>query len=95
MSPKAYLIYDYLAKTRKASSVVSQVLVNWDMDHTPTLQFGDVRTMPNGDKCVWSENGWMIQEEGEKISDLESKKPEQVESANERWMREQKELNEK
>ena len=63
MSPKAYQIYDYLAKQRKASSVVSQVLVNWDMDHTPTLQFGDVRTMPNGDKCVWTENGWMIQVE--------------------------------
>ena len=64
LSPKAYMIYDYLAKTRKASSIVSQVLVNWDSGEIPTLQDGDMRRGAMGELLVWVDGAWNIQEEG-------------------------------
>ena len=84
LSPKAYQIYDYLAKTRKASSIVSQCLVNWDLSHIPELQAGDRRTMDNGDELVWTDEGWVMMHDGIL----------KEETANEKWIREQKELNE-
>lgn len=62
LSPKAYAIYDYLAKTRKASSIVSQCLVNWDTSHIPELQEGDRRTTENGDRLVWIDSEWRLEE---------------------------------
>ena len=69
LSPRAYAIYDYLAKGRRASRLISTLLVNWDNMPTyersrtegfvgPMLEVGDMRTMSNGDVCYWTDLGW-------------------------------------
>ncbi len=65
LSPTAYMIYDHLAKTRKASSIVSQVLVNWDQGETPMLQDGDMRRGAMGELLVWIDGRWNVREESE------------------------------
>ena len=67
LSPRAYLIYDYLSKSRKASSILSTQLVNWDSQHTtaapttgPMLMPGDMRRMWSGDVCEWTDDGWRV-----------------------------------
>lgn len=82
LSGKAYQIYEYLAKSRRASRIVSACLVNWDRDSQPILLEGDRRTMTNGDLCEWTQNGWMVIDDG--VVPV-------VETENERWIREQKE----
>ena len=67
LSPKAYMIYDYLAKGRRASRILSTLLVNWDTMQEdgigPLLEVGDRRQMMNGDICQWTDNGWQVIEE--------------------------------
>lgn len=67
LSPKAYMIYNYLSKGRRASRIVSTILISWDTMQEegmgPILELGDRRTMMNGDVCAWTENGWMVIEE--------------------------------
>jgi len=71
LSPRAYAIYDYLAKGRRASRLVSTLLVNWDNMSAyqksnlegftgPTIEVGDRRRMSNGDICEWSDLGWQV-----------------------------------
>jgi hypothetical protein len=72
LSPKAYVIYNYLSKGRRASRILSTLLVNWDAMYTeekadlkscgPMLEPGDRRVMSNGDICAWSDEGWVIVE---------------------------------
>ena len=67
LSPKAYMIYDYLAKGRRASRILSTLLVNWDNMQEdgmgPLLEAGDRRQMMNGDICQWTDAGWQVVEE--------------------------------
>jgi len=72
LSPKAYHIYHYLSMQRKASMVLSTLLVNWDEAQVsdepsagPILMPGDIRRMFNGDLCQWTHNGWNLLERGE------------------------------
>lgn len=68
LSPRAYMIYDYLSKGRRASRIVSTLLINWDNINEdgerryPLLELGDRRTMFNGDLCEWTDNGWQVVE---------------------------------
>lgn len=89
LSPKAYEVYQRLSLSRKASRITSQMLVQWDAQQEnkheaneyPSLEFGDLRTMSNGDLAQWTDSGWA------KVVLLEEVK----ETANEKWIREQKE----
>lgn len=76
LSPRAYAIYDYLAKGRRASRLLSTLLVNWDNMSAyqksnlegftgPTIEVGDVRIMTNGDRCEWTDLGWKVTNEEE------------------------------
>jgi hypothetical protein len=74
LSPRAYMIYDYLSKGRRASRLISTLLVNWDNMPAyergrtegfvgPMLEVGDIREMSNGDICYWTDLGWKVVEE--------------------------------
>lgn len=72
LSPKAYAVYHYLSKGRRASRILSTLLVNWDAMYTeekadlksfgPMLEVGDRRTMYSGDVCEWTDEGWVVVE---------------------------------
>ena len=71
LSPRAYAIYDYLSKGRRASRLISTLLINWDNMSAyqksnlegfvgPLIMVGDRRTMSNGDICEWTDTGWQV-----------------------------------
>jgi hypothetical protein len=60
LSPKAYWIYDRLSKGRRASRIVSTLLINWDEEITQTVQLGDKRIMSDDREATWTEEGWKV-----------------------------------
>ncbi len=62
LSPKAWMIYDGLARTRAASRIVSTLLINWDDEVTQTVQLGDKRVMSDEREATWTEEGWKVEE---------------------------------
>jgi hypothetical protein len=80
LSDNAYEVYRmWRDHGRSASQKVSQAICRlWDGEDGPVLQPGDRRTSVTGDKIVWTEGGWKMEED----------------NSNEAWMKKQKEMNE-
>lgn len=102
LSMEACLIYSDLTKERKASAVVSRLLIEYAnltgeeavkaSEWNPQMILhGDIRLMGDGRYCTFTPTGWIPCDFENIFSDLGKN---EVESANEKWMREQKELNE-
>lgn len=72
LSPRAYQVYDMLAKGRRASRILSTLLVNWDKMSAyekgklesagPILEVGDRRVI-GGIEYEWTDLGWLGVEE--------------------------------
>jgi hypothetical protein len=72
LSPRAYQVYDMLAKGRRASRILSTLLVNWDKMSAyekgklesagPILEPGDRRIIGNI-QYEWTDTGWLGVEE--------------------------------
>lgn len=104
LSMPACQIYAELASSRRASRIVSRLLIEWknltteergDLSKwTPQmLEYGDIRKMSDGSYCTFTESGFIPCDFGADKLDLKKVEIES-ESANEKWMREQKEMNE-
>jgi len=63
LSEQAYNVYRGWKHHRNGSSMTSSAVIQYDVrrEHVPMLELGDRRTLTDGTKLVWTDNGWGLE----------------------------------
>jgi len=63
LSEQAYNVYRGWKHHRNGSSLTSSAIIQYDVrrEHVPMLELGDHRTLADGTKLVWTDNGWGLE----------------------------------